>query len=242
MRGLLFLLPALLFAQTPAPSTKSTAAKSNTAAKATTAAKSTAASAIAGMTEDQKTIYALGLSIYKSIATFNLTPAEYELVKKGMADAAAGKPALDLDVQGPKLQPLATARTKAASKAYLDKAALQPGAVRLPSGVIYREERAGTGASPTAIDSVKVNYRGTLTNGTEFDSSYKRNEPITFKLTGVIACWTEGVQKMKPGGKAMLTCPAELAYGDRGQPGIPPGSTLIFDIELLAVNPPAAAK
>jgi FKBP-type peptidyl-prolyl cis-trans isomerase FkpA len=232
----------LLFAQTPAPSTKSTAAKSNTAAKATTAAKSTAASAIAGMTEDQKTIYALGLSIYKSIATFNLTPAEYELVKKGMADAAAGKPALDLDVQGPKLQPLATARTKAASKAYLDKAALQPGAVRLPSGVIYREERAGTGASPTAIDSVKVNYRGTLTNGTEFDSSYKRNEPITFKLTGVIACWTEGVQKMKPGGKAMLTCPAELAYGDRGQPGIPPGSTLIFDIELLAVNPPAAAK
>lgn len=223
MRGLLFLLPALLFAQTPAPSTKSTAAKSNTAAKATTAAKSTAASAIAGMTEDQKTIYALGLSIYKSIATFNLTPAEYELVKKGMADAAAGKPALDLDVQGPKLQPLATARTKAASKAYLDKAALQPGAVRLPSGVIYREERAGTGASPTAIDSVKVNYRGTLTNGTEFDSSYKRNEPITFKLTGVIACWTEGVQKMKPGGKAMLTCPAELAYGDRGQPGIPRG-------------------
>jgi len=194
------------------------------------------------MTDDQKTIYALGLSIYKSIAPFNLSPAELELVRKAMADAAAGKPALDLDVQGPKIQPLATARTKAASKAYLDKAALQPGAVRLPSGVIYREERAGTGVSPKATDSVKVNYRGTLTNGTEFDSSYKRNEPITFHLTGVIACWTEGVQKMKPGGKAMLTCPAELAYGDRGQQGIPPGSTLIFDIELLAVNPPAAAK
>jgi FKBP-type peptidyl-prolyl cis-trans isomerase FkpA len=194
------------------------------------------------MTDDQKTIYALGLSIYKSIAPFNLSPAELELVRKGMADAAAGKPALDLDVQGPKIQPLATARTKAASKAYLDKAALQPGAVRLPSGVIYREERAGTGVSPKATDSVKVNYRGTLTNGTEFDSSYKRNEPITFQLTGVIACWTEGVQKMKPGGKAMLTCPAELAYGDRGQQGIPPGSTLVFEIELLAVNPPPAAK
>lgn len=236
MRGLFIFLPAMLLAQTPAPSAKSTPAKSTAVAKSTAARAS--ASAAAGMTDDQKTIYALGLSVYKSMAPFSLTPAELELVKKAMTDAAAGKPALDLDVQGPKIQPLATARTKAASKAYLDKAALQPGAVRLPSGLIYREERAGTGASPKATDTVKVNYRGTLTNGTEFDSSYKRNEPATFPLSGVIACWTEGVQKMKPGGKAMLVCPAELAYGDRGQQGIPGGATLIFDIELLAVNPP----
>jgi FKBP-type peptidyl-prolyl cis-trans isomerase FkpA len=245
MRGLLILFPALLLAQTPAPTNKSTAAKSTTAPKSTTTAKSApapAASAAAGMTEDQKTIYALGLSIYKSIGVFNLSPAEMELVRKGMSDAAAGKPALDLEVQGPKIQALATARTKAASKAYLDKAAAQPGAVRLPSGLIYREEHAGSGASPKPTDTVKVNYRGTLINGTEFDSSYKTGQPATFPLNRVIACWTEGVQKMKIGGKAVLVCPAEIAYGDQGQQGIPGGSTLVFDIELLGINPPPAAK
>ncbi|HEY1755393.1 MAG TPA: FKBP-type peptidyl-prolyl cis-trans isomerase [Bryobacteraceae bacterium] len=234
MRGFLIFLPALLIAQTPAPSAKSTGA-----AKSAAAAKPPATGAAAGMTDDQKTIYALGLSIYKSIAPFNLSPAELELVKKGMSDGAANKPALDLDVQGPKIQALVTARTKAASQAYLSKAALQPGAVKLPSGIIYREERAGTGPSPKATDTVRVNYRGTLTNGTEFDSSYRSNMPFVTPLTRVIPCWTEGVQKMKVGGKAMLTCPAELAYGDQGQQGIPPGSTLIFEIELLAVNPPA---
>jgi FKBP-type peptidyl-prolyl cis-trans isomerase FkpA len=193
------------------------------------------------MTDDQKTIYALGLSIERSLALFSLSPAELDLVKKGMTDAAAGKPALDLDVQGPKIQALGAARTKAASKAFLDKAALQPGAVKLPSGLIYHEDRAGTGASPKATDTVSVNYRGTLTTGTEFDSSYKRNMPSSFPLNGVIPCWTEGLQKMKVGGKATLTCPAELAYGERGQQGIPPGSTLMFDVELLAINPPAAA-
>ena len=91
--------------------------------------------AAAGMTDDQKTIYALGLSIYKSMAPFNLSPAELELVKKGMTDGPAGKPALDLELQGPKIQLLATARSKAAGKAYLDKAATQPGAVKLPSGI-----------------------------------------------------------------------------------------------------------
>jgi FKBP-type peptidyl-prolyl cis-trans isomerase FkpA len=218
-------------AQTPAPSKKSMAVKS--------APAPAPAPAAAGMTDDQKTIYALGLSIYKSMAPFNLSPAELELVKKAMNDAAAGKPALDLDVQGPKIQVLASARSKAAGKAYLDKAALQPGAVKLPSGVIYREERAGTGVSPKPTDTVRVNYRGTFTNGTEFDSSYRSGQPAQFQLTGVISCWTEGVQKMKAGGKAMLVCPSDRAYGDAGGQGIPGGSTLVFEIELLAVNPPA---
>jgi FKBP-type peptidyl-prolyl cis-trans isomerase FkpA len=163
-----------------------------------------------------------------------------ELLKKAMADAAAGKPALDLNTQGPKIPQLASARSKAAGKAYLDKAALQPGAVRLPSGVIYREERAGTGAVPKATDTVSVNYRGTFTNGTEFDSSYKSNQPFVTPLTRVISCWTEGVQKMKAGGKAMLVCPSDRAYGDSGGQGIPGGATLIFEIELLAVNPSGA--
>jgi len=102
----------------------------------------------------------------------------------------------------------------------------------------YKSVREGTGASPTATDAVRVNYRGTLMDGTEFDSSYKRNEPATFPLNRVIPCWTQGVQRMKVGGKAELVCPPELAYGERGAGGmIPPNATLRFEIELLAINP-----
>src|SRR5215469_13645512 len=101
-----------------------------------------------------------------------------------------------------------------ASQAFLDKAASEPGAVRTSSGLIYRELSAGTGASPQPTDIVKVHYRGTLIDGTEFDSSYSRNEPAEFPLNRVIPCWTEGVQKMKVGGKARLVCPSDIAYGD----------------------------
>ena len=102
----------------------------------------------------------------------------------------------------------------------------------------YKSVREGTGASPTATDSVRVHYRGTLMNGTEFDSSYKRGEPSTFPLNRVIPCWTQGVQRMKVGGKAELVCPPELAYGERGAGSdIPPNATLRFEIELLAINP-----
>ncbi|HTS75059.1 MAG TPA: FKBP-type peptidyl-prolyl cis-trans isomerase [Bryobacteraceae bacterium] len=119
----------------------------------------------------------------------------------------------------------------------LDKAAAEPGAVRTPSGLVYRELTAGTGASPNATDVVTVNYRGTLTDGTEFDSSYKRNQPAQFPLNRVIPCWTEGVQRMKMGGKSKLVCPANLAYGEQGSPPvIPGGATLIFEVELLGIN------
>jgi len=121
----------------------------------------------------------------------------------------------------------------AASKAYLEKAAAEPGAIRTPSGLIYRELRAGTGTSPIATDTVKVNYKGTLVDGKKFDSS----DGVKFPLNGVIPCWTEGVQKMKVGGKAELVCPASIAYGERGQPpDIPGGATLIFEIELLGIG------
>jgi FKBP-type peptidyl-prolyl cis-trans isomerase FkpA len=103
--------------------------------------------------------------------------------------------------------------------------------------LVYKSLREGTGPSPTAADTVKVNYRGTLLDGSEFDSSYARNEPAVFPLNRVIKCWTEGVQRMKVGGKAQLTCPPELAYGQRAAGKIPPGSTLRFEIELLAINP-----
>jgi FKBP-type peptidyl-prolyl cis-trans isomerase FkpA len=124
-----------------------------------------------------------------------------------------------------------------ASVAYLEKAASEPGATKTESGLVYREMRAGTGASPKATDTVKVNYRGTLVDGTEFDSSYKRNEPAEFPLNRVIPCWTEGVQKMKVGGKSQLVCPSKLAYGDEGSPPTIPGrATLVFEIELLGIN------
>jgi len=115
-------------------------------------------------------------------------------------------------------------------------AAKEKGAIVTPSGLVYRALREGSGASPSAADTVKVHYRGTLADGTEFDSSYKRNAPAQFPLGGVIPCWTEGVQRMKVGGKAQLVCPAAIAYGARGAGGlIPPNATLKFEIELLAV-------
>ncbi len=119
----------------------------------------------------------------------------------------------------------------------IDKAAKEKGAVKTPSGMVYRSLKDGSGRSPSATSTVEVNYRGTLTDGKEFDSSYKRNQSIKFPLSGVIPCWTEGVQMMKVGGKAQLVCPPELAYGARGAGrAVPPNATLIFEVELLDVK------
>ena len=119
--------------------------------------------------------------------------------------------------------------------ATLAAAAKESGASVSASGVVYKSIKDGTGASPKASDSVKVNYRGTFPDGKEFDAS--RGNPISFQLNRVIPCWTEGVQKMKAGGKAKLTCPSATAYGPRGAGGvIPPNATLVFEVELLAVN------
>nr|WP_200222466.1 FKBP-type peptidyl-prolyl cis-trans isomerase [Rubrivivax gelatinosus] len=119
----------------------------------------------------------------------------------------------------------------------LKAAAAEPGAVVTASGLIYRSLKDGNGASPTASDTVRVHYRGTFPDGKEFDSSYRRGEPIEFPLNRVIPCWTEGVQKMKAGGKARLTCPSAIAYGERGAGGvIPPNATLQFEVELLGIR------
>lgn len=119
----------------------------------------------------------------------------------------------------------------------LEASAKEPGAVVTASGLVYRSLKDGVGDSPKATDRVKVNYRGTFPDGKEFDSSYKRNEPIVFGLNQVIKCWTEGVQRMKVGGKAKLSCPASIAYGERGAGGvIPPNATLLFEVELLGIN------
>jgi FKBP-type peptidyl-prolyl cis-trans isomerase FkpA len=132
----------------------------------------------------------------------------------------------------------ASAQTPAASpdNEAAARAAAEPGAVVSDSGLVYRSLHAGSGPRPLATDTVRVHYRGTLPDGREFDSSYSRGQPATFPLNRVIPCWTEGLQRMQVGGKARLTCPPGIAYGDRGAGGvIPPGATLHFEVELLGV-------
>ena len=119
----------------------------------------------------------------------------------------------------------------------IEKAAAERGAVKTDSGMVYRALKEGTGPQPKDTDTVRVHYKGTLPDGTEFDSSYKRGEPTEFPLNRVIKCWTEGVQRMKVGGIAKLTCPPALAYGERGAGrAVPPNATLLFEVELLAIR------
>ncbi|HXH28993.1 MAG TPA: FKBP-type peptidyl-prolyl cis-trans isomerase, partial [Candidatus Polarisedimenticolia bacterium] len=194
--------------------------------------------------EDDKTLYALGLSIGGNVAPLKLSQEEIGIIEAGLSDAASGAtPRVELKTYGPKISQLLSDRAsrgaaaeKEKSKGFLDQAAQEKGAVRTASGLVYVETQKGTGATPTAQDVVKVNYRGELTDGTEFDSSYKRGQPAQFPLNGVIPCWTEGLQKMAVGGKAKLICPSDIAYGDAGRPPvIPPGATLVFEVELLDI-------
>lgn len=198
--------------------------------------------------EEDKTLYSLGAVLAKQLQTLDLTPEQAELVKRGLNDIMAGrKPAVDPEAYGQKIQQFANSRRMAqadkaagAGRAFADKAAKEKGAVKTDTGLVYLSLKDGGGAVPKATDRVKVHYRGTLTDGREFDSSYARNEPAEFPLNGVIPCWTEALQRMKAGGKARLVCPPEIAYGDRGAGNvIPPKATLVFEVELLEV---AAAK
>lgn len=194
--------------------------------------------------EEQKTLYAIGLVISQNLAPFALSAAELELVKAGLSDGALGKERkVDLQTYGPKIQGLAQARVAATAaaerkvaQAFLAKAATEKGATKTASGLIILTIKAGTGPSPAASDRVKVHYHGTLVDGSIFDSSVQRGEPVTFPVNGVIGCWAEGLQLMKVGGKSRLVCPADLAYGDRGAPPrIKPGAALIFEVELLEI-------
>jgi FKBP-type peptidyl-prolyl cis-trans isomerase FkpA len=142
-------------------------------------------------------------------------------------------------ISGPAIAMMAAAAVTGAQaqNPALDAAAKEPGAIVTATGLVYRSITEGTGASPKPTQTVKVHYRGTFPDGREFDSSYKRGQPIDFPLNGVIKAWTEGVGMMKVGGKAKLTCPPEIAYGARGAGGvIPPNATLIFEVELLAIS------
>jgi FKBP-type peptidyl-prolyl cis-trans isomerase FkpA len=194
-------------------------------------------------TDDDKTVYAVGVAIQKSLEPFQFSPAELELVLAGIRDASAGKPEVTLESKQMAIQQLAMSRRAAQGAAlakkggeYLEKAAKEPGAVKTATGLVYVPIKEGSGAAPVPTDTVKVNYKGQLTDGKVFDASERHGGPATFPLNGVIPCWTEGVQKMKVGGKARLVCPSAIAYGDRGAGAdIPPGATLDFEVELLEV-------
>jgi len=201
-------------------------------------------------TEDQKAFYAMGVSISKQLSVFDLSPEELKYVQQGMTDVATGKkPVVEPDAYMQKLGELAktriakaTEKQKTLAKSFLEKAAAEKGAQKTTTGLIYTEIKAGTGAQPNSTDIVKVHYTGTLIDGQEFDSSVKRGQPVDFPLGQVIPCWSEGIGMMKPGGKAKLVCPSEIAYGDNGYPPmIPGGAALIFEVELLEVKPAAAA-
>ncbi|MFL6651201.1 MAG: FKBP-type peptidyl-prolyl cis-trans isomerase [Sulfurifustaceae bacterium] len=202
-------------------------------------------------TEEQKTLYAIGLALSANLATFELSAADLEMVKAGLNDGVLKKkPKVDLTTYGPKIHELQSKRLalvsdreKKAGKAYSDKVAAEKGVSKTDSGALYSTITPGKGESPKATDTVKVHYQGSLINGTVFDSSVQRGQPATFPLNQVIPCWTEGLQKMKVGEKARLVCPSNTAYGDRGHPPqIPPGATLVFNVELLEIMKPEAPK
>jgi FKBP-type peptidyl-prolyl cis-trans isomerase FkpA/FKBP-type peptidyl-prolyl cis-trans isomerase FklB len=207
-------------------------------------ATGTGAAAAELQTDEQKTLYALGLALSQNLGVFHLSEAELAFVSAGIADGVLHKkPEVDMQTYGPKVQQLYSARMtqvadteKKAGLAFADKAAHADGAKKTPSGLVISTIKPGAGATPKPTDTVKVHYHGTLIDGTVFDSSVKRGEPATFPLNGVIKCWSEALPLMKVGGKSRLVCPSGLAYGDRGHPPrIMPGATLVFEVELLEI-------
>jgi len=196
-------------------------------------------------TDEQKTLYALGLILSQNLASFNLGAADLDAVKAGITDGVLKKdPKISLSEWGPRIQGLQASRLavvaaaeRKSGEAFLAKAAAEKGATKTASGLIITTLTAGTGPAPQVSDTVKVHYQGTLADGTVFDSSLQRGEPITLPLAGgIIKCWSEGVPLMKVGGKSRLVCPPDLAYGDQGRPPrIKPGATLVFEIEVLEI-------
>jgi FKBP-type peptidyl-prolyl cis-trans isomerase FkpA len=196
-------------------------------------------------TEEEKTLYVVGLIVSRQLSGLNLKPAELKVVQQGISDGVNGtKAEEEINAYNEKVQELARVRIKQQGdkmaplhKEFLKKATMESGAVKTGSGLIYIPISEGSGTAPGPHDTVKVTYRGILPDGSEFDSSHRRGKTAEFRLDGVIACWQEGLQRIRPGGKAKLVCPAPLAYGDTGVSNvIPPGCPLTFEVELLEVS------
>ena len=199
-------------------------------------------------TDEQKTLYALGLAMNQSLDVYTLNEAEFELVKSGLTDGFFKRASkVDLQTFGPKLQQLQQARAsviaeaeKKLGAAFLAKAAAESGAKKTESGAILITIKEGNGATPKIADIVKVHYLGTLVDGTVFDDSAKQGgNPATLRVNEMSKCWVEGIQQIKVGGKSKLVCPSNLGYRDKGLPPlIKPGATLVFEIALLEVEVP----
>jgi FKBP-type peptidyl-prolyl cis-trans isomerase len=195
------------------------------------------------LTEEQKIFYAIGLVMARQLEVFDLTPAELRLVKRGLNDATKGKKTkADFAIYSKKSQELATARRDAHGKKLADKTpvfmaheAAREGAVVTKSGMIFQPINEGGGTLPVATDKVKVHYRTTLIDGKEMESSYKSGQPAELALAECVKCLSEGLQLMKPGGKAKLICPPEIALGKDGNDIVPPDATLVFDVELIEI-------
>jgi FKBP-type peptidyl-prolyl cis-trans isomerase FkpA len=194
-------------------------------------------------TELDKTLYALGAMLGVSLEEFSLKEGELEWVQRGIADQSMGRePAINPEVYAAQVRKLQQERTEDSivmgddDAAFLAKQAAVDGAVVSESGLIMQEMTAGEGASPAVTDTVLVHYHGTLVDGTVFDSSVDRGEPARFPLNRVIPCWTEGVAKMKVGGKSRLVCPPQIAYGARGAGKIPPNAPISFEVELIEIE------
>jgi FKBP-type peptidyl-prolyl cis-trans isomerase FkpA len=194
--------------------------------------------------EKEKALYVLGVAVGRSLEPFQLSPAELEIVRRGLTDVVTGaRLKAEPAEHAPRLHALLREREARVAEArkrelatLVERAAREPGAKILPSGAVYQELRAGKGASPQEKDTVEVYYRGTLPDGTEFDSSEKSNEgePSRLSLDTLVRCWKEALPGMKVGGKARLTCPPASAYGEQGvPPSIPPNATLLFELELV---------
>jgi FKBP-type peptidyl-prolyl cis-trans isomerase len=198
-------------------------------------------------TDEQKTLYALGVALSQNLTRLDLQASELAYVVAGLEEGVLGsEPRVPLDQFLPKLQSFAqerfaaaAGREQAAAAEFVARQAAEPGAVKTDSGLVYFVVAEGSGANPAPSDVVTVHYRGTLPNGTVFDSSRDRGQPASFGLDQVIPCWTEAVQKMKVGGQARIVCPPGLAYGAEGRPGIPPNAPLVFEVELLEIGEPA---
>ncbi len=197
-------------------------------------------------TEKDNTLYAIGTLMARQLQPLGVSEKELAQIVRGLQDAALGKElAVQADDYRAQINALTESRNQALaaeegaeSAKFVAAAAAEKGAVTTESGLVFREINAGSGASPGPEDTVEVHYHGTLRDGTVFDSSVDKGETVRFPLNRVIKCWTEGLQRMKPGGKARLVCPAAIAYGARGAPpAIPGGAALSFEVELFAVNP-----
>jgi FKBP-type peptidyl-prolyl cis-trans isomerase FkpA len=192
--------------------------------------------------DENKALFSLGVAISRNLQGYNFSPAEIDKITNGLSEALKGNAKegdYDFSLIGlyinKKQQENAKAE-KEKSKPYLEKMSKEKGAEKSKTGMIYIPLQKGKGESPKPSDNVKVHYKGYLIDGKTFDSSYDRNEPVNFVLSSVIPCWTEGLQKMKVGGKAKLVCPSDIAYGDMGRPPlIPGGATLVFEVELLDI-------